>query len=186
LNNSTNSSNFEKVTNLVNNINLNEDTSSSSNPNSIKIDVDSLFGPKDENKFDSFNVLMCLVAGGQETKLVTTSKQEGGFDIISYDINSDSMDTSNVENENIISSPSTMEDTTTDVKNTIITNSNSTSNLDETQPQLKSTNKIYFSLNHHFGPVNSIAYSSKKKLLASGSEDSSAKLYYLNNSLFEL
>jgi len=107
----------------------------------IKIEVDSLF---DSNPTQQINQqennsqlssslqisLFCLVAGGQESKLVTTSKQEGGFEVLGYDT---------------------------------------------------SDNKLNFSVNAHFGPVNTISFSHKKGLIASGSEDSSVKVYMLDN-----
>jgi WD40 repeat protein len=108
----------------------------------IKIEVDSLFDPnstqqinqQDINNYQSSpsiqNYLFCLVAGGQESKLVTTSKQEGGFEVLGYDT---------------------------------------------------SDNKLNFSVNAHFGPVNTICFSHKKGLIASGSEDSSVKVYMLDN-----
>jgi translation initiation factor 3 subunit I len=46
--------------------------------------------PKSENTIQinlqsSESVLTCIFAGGQESKLVTTSKQEGGFEVLGYD-----------------------------------------------------------------------------------------------------
>jgi WD40 repeat protein len=41
-----------------------------------------------------------------------------------------------------------------------------------------------FSYNYHFGPVNSLSYSKNKKILASGAEDSTVRLYYLNSKIF--
>lgn len=76
--------------------------------------------------------LTCIFAGGQESKLVTTSKQEGGFEILGYSLN-------------------------------------------ETEP------KLLFNVNAHFGPVNSVDFSGNKLLLATGSEDSSAKIFNINN-----
>ncbi len=85
----------------------------------------------------SIPVLVSLIAGGQDSKLVTTSKQEGGFELIAFD------------------SINTLQ---------------------------KETN-LLFSLNAHFGPVNSVDFSKSKMLLASGAEDSSAKIFNINNIL---
>jgi WD40 repeat protein len=46
--------------------------------------------PTSENSLEinvqtSQSVLTCIFAGGQESKLVTTSKQEGGFEVLAYD-----------------------------------------------------------------------------------------------------
>jgi WD40 repeat protein len=111
----------------------------------VKIDVDSLFDSnsnsteklqqKHQQEINNIQLgpktyLFSIVAGGQESKLVTTSKQEGGFEVLGYDT---------------------------------------------------SDNKLNFSVNAHFGPVNTISFSQKKGLIASGSEDSSVKVYMLDN-----
>jgi WD40 repeat protein len=93
----------------------------------FNVNIDDLFnsGVKKDNDW------MAIIAGGQDSKLVTTTHaKEGGFEIMGYDI---------YKGENT------------------------------------------FSLQAHFGPVNTLDCSKGKRLLASGSEDSGVKIFYLDN-----
>ena len=121
--------NKEKTTsNIINT----ENTTQVDNPfdfNKIfNVNIDDLFnttGIKKENNW------IAIIAGGQDSKLVTTTHQkEGGFDILGYNLH---------KGENI------------------------------------------FSIQAHFGPVNTLACSKSKRLLASGSEDSGVKIFTLDN-----
>ena len=98
----------------------------------MKLDVEAIFETPKQIENVTKTYLFSIISGGQESKLVTTSKQEGGFEVLAFDV---------------------------------------------------SDNSQKFSINAHFGPVNSIAYSHKKGLIASGSEDSSAKVFKLDNKL---
>jgi WD40 repeat protein len=131
----------ESSNNINNEINKILDTCSTpQESSSIKLDVDSLFGmssltinpsPQISSKKIVEKILF-VVSGGMDSKIVTTSKQEGGFEIIGYDMDTNSTD---------------------------------------------------FSILTHFGPVNTISYSQSKRLLASGSEDSSIKVYLLDDKI---
>jgi translation initiation factor 3 subunit I len=93
----------------------------------FNLDINDLFnsGVKKDNEW------IAIIAGGQDSKLVTTTHaKEGGFELLGYNIS---------KGENI------------------------------------------FSLQAHFGPVNTLDCSKAKRLLASGSEDSGVKIFSLDN-----
>jgi translation initiation factor 3 subunit I len=93
----------------------------------FNINIDDLFnsGSKDKGNY------LAIIAGGQDSKLVTTTHQkEGGFEVLGYGLyKGDSV----------------------------------------------------FSLQAHFGPVNTLAINKNKKLLATGSEDSAVKIFSIEN-----